>query len=323
MALEGGARGPHPLHAPERLWPETSCYTDLWIELLAALGHPPEASLGFTVAVAYEGDQFTFLKPPPGDLERLFGLRVVELALFDGIEPHVAVQLASGRPVLLEVDAFYLPDTRATTWHRAHAKTTIAITELDRGRRRLGYVHNGGWFEAEGADVDGILRSGPASAVRGELLPPYAELVARGPAPPIGALPGLARDVLGRSVALALRRDPIALWRADLPAQVERLSREPFDWFHRWAFNLPRQLGAAFELLAAHLDWLAGAGHGDLRAAGEPALELAGLARTLQLRLARTARQRRPIDPEPYLDRLAEARALCLDRLGRALGIAP
>lgn len=322
-ALADGPRAPHPLHAPERLWPETSCYADLWIELLAALGHPSEAALGFAVDVAYEGDQFTFLKPPLADLEALFGLRVVELALWDGIEPHVAVQLARGRLVLLEVDAFYLPDTRATTWHRAHAKTTIAITGLDRERRRLGYVHNAGWFEAEGGDVDGILRAGEAWRDRPELLPPYAELVERGPEPSEPTRAARAHEILAVHLARALRRDPIADWRADLPRQIERLVEEPLDWFHRWAFNLPRQLGAAFELLATHLDWFATRGPAGVRAAIEPALHLAADARTLQLQLARAAHRRRRLDPEPFLERLRGARTACLERLAEALGVRP
>lgn len=318
-ALDGGPRAPHRLHATDRLWPETSCYTDLWIELLAALGHPPEAALGFTVAVAYEGDQFTFLKPPLADLEALFGLRVVELALFDGIEPHVAVQLARGRPVLLEVDAFHLPDTRATTWRRTHAKTTIAITGLDRARRRLAYVHNAGWFEADGADVDGLLRAGAADDGTDRRLPPYAELVERGPPPSPSARTALARERLRRHLAAAGRSDPIELWRADLPDQLERLLAAPLDWFHRWAFNLPRQLGAAFELLADHLRWLEQGGTAGLGRAVGPALEVAATARSLQLQLARAAHRRRAIDPGPFLDRLQAARAACLADLQQAL----
>ncbi len=320
VALPGSPRGPHPLHAPDRLWPETSCYADLWIELLAALGHPPEAALGFGLAVAYEGDQFTFLKPPLSDLEALFGLRVVELALWDGIEPHVLVQLARGRPVLLEVDAFHLPDTRGLTWHRSHAKTTIAITALDPVRRRLGYVHNGGWFEAEGEDVDGILRSGPAGRAPPELLPPYAESVEQGPIPPPDALAERALLLLRRHLEPALRHDPIALWRLDLAGQLARLLGEPIELFHRWAFNLTRQLGAAFELLAAHLAWLARAGDHELRPAIDPALDLARGAHTLQMQIARAVHRRRPIDPDPLLDRLQTARRACLEILYRALG---
>lgn len=320
VALSGGPRRPHILHGPDRLWPETSCYVDLWIELLAALGHPPEAAFGFGLAVAYEGDQFTFLKPPLSDLEALFGLRVAELALWDGIEPHLLVQLARGRPVLLEVDAFHLPDTRGLTWHRSHTKTTIAITALDPLRRRLRYVHNRGWFEAEGEDVDGILRAGPRWEGRPELLPPYAELVEQGPRPAPDELTERALAVLRRHLDAAHRHDPIADWRLDLPNQLVRLLGEPMELFHRWAFNLPRQLGAAFELLAAHLAWLARADTIDLRPSIAPALDLARDAHTFEMRVARAVHRRRPIDPAPLLDRMQTARVACLELLDRALG---
>lgn len=315
VALAGGPRAPHPLHDAGRLWPETSCYTDLWIELLAALGHPPEAALGFTAALAYEGDQFTFLKPPLADLEALFGLRVVELALFEGIEPHLVAQLARGRIVLLEVDAFHLPDTRATTWHREHAKTTIAVTALDRERGRLAYVHNAGWFEVEGEDADGLLRRGPAQAGRLDLLPPYAELVERRPPPDPAALPRLARERLAAHLASLPAEDPLEAWRADLADQMDRLLAGPLEAFHRWAFNLPRQLGAAFELLASHLRWLAAAGLASGAGAVEPCLEVAREARLLQLQLARAVHRRRPLDAGPFLDRMQRSRAAALSAL--------
>lgn len=315
LALAPGPRPAHPLHDAGRLWPETSCYTDLWIELLAALGHPPEAALGFTAAIGYEGDQFTFLKPPLADLEALFGLRVAELALFDGIETHVAEQLSRGRLVLLEVDAFHLPDTRATTWHRKHAKTTIAVTALDRERGRLTYVHNSGWFEVEGEDAEGLLRRGPAHVGQLDLLPPYAELVERRPAPDPATVPRLARERLAIHLAALPVEDPIEAWRADLPEQLDRLLSGPLEAFHRWAFNLPRQLGSAFELLASHLHWLAVAGFPVAPAAIEPCLEVAREARLLQLQLARAVHRRRPLDPGPFLDRMQRSRAAALAAL--------
>ena len=63
----------HPLHDADREWPETNCYVDLWIELLHARGLEPEAMLGFTLRQDFEGDQFTFFKPPLADLEALYG----------------------------------------------------------------------------------------------------------------------------------------------------------------------------------------------------------------------------------------------------------
>ena len=36
-ALDPQNYAPHPLHDAERIWPETNCYIDLWIETLHAL----------------------------------------------------------------------------------------------------------------------------------------------------------------------------------------------------------------------------------------------------------------------------------------------
>src|SRR5690606_26314651 len=85
---------PHALHDAERMWPETNCYVDLWIEVLHAFGTAPEAMLGFSLVQDFEGDQFTFFKVPLEDLEALYGIRGTELAIFDRVESHVATQIA-------------------------------------------------------------------------------------------------------------------------------------------------------------------------------------------------------------------------------------
>ena len=80
----------HAFHGPDRIWPEGNCYSDLWIEILPAAGLPPEAIFGFTVTQDFEGDHFTFFKPPLEDIEALFGIVVQELAIYDdrgGVQP--------------------------------------------------------------------------------------------------------------------------------------------------------------------------------------------------------------------------------------------
>ena len=54
---DAAAYARHPLHAPERIWPETNCYADLWIELLHAQGMDPHAMLPFVFALDFEGDE--------------------------------------------------------------------------------------------------------------------------------------------------------------------------------------------------------------------------------------------------------------------------
>jgi hypothetical protein len=149
---------PHALHSMERMWPETNCYIDLWIEVLKTLGLPPEAMLGFTLGQDFEGDQFTFFKVPLEDLEALYGIRVTELAIFDKVERHIETQISRGRLCLIEMDSFYMPDTQGTAYRQEHGKTTVAINRLDFAGKRVEYFHNGGFFTLEGEDFDGLFQ---------------------------------------------------------------------------------------------------------------------------------------------------------------------
>src|SRR5215831_18263466 len=80
---------PHALHGSTAIWTEKNCYVDLWIELLHSLGIDPRAMLGFTVAVDFEGDQWTFFKPSHRDLQDLYGIDVQELSVWRPIRDHV------------------------------------------------------------------------------------------------------------------------------------------------------------------------------------------------------------------------------------------
>ena len=76
FGLDPATYVPHALHTPgERTYTETNCYSDILIELVHARGDEPLAVMGFTVRMDFEGDQWTFFKPPPEDLEELFGDR--------------------------------------------------------------------------------------------------------------------------------------------------------------------------------------------------------------------------------------------------------
>lgn len=282
LGLDPARWRPQALHAGERIWPETNCYIDVWAELLPALGHPAEAALAFTVRQDFEGDQFTFFKFPLEDLETLFDLAVQELAIYDSVEAQTLEQLQRGRPVLVEVDSHWLPD--AATYRKGHAKTSVAAVALDTKARRLGYFHNTGYHVLEGADYDGLFRQ--------PVLFPYAEFVKRG----AGTLTGEAlilksRELLRHHLKHRPRTNPIAAWRAALPQHIDRLAGRDMDYFHLYAFNLPRQLGANFEMLGTYLDWLAGPAE-----AAAAARRIAEGAKALQFQLARMA-NRRKFDP--------------------------
>ena len=276
----------HSLHDPARNWPLTSCYVDVWIELLHGLGLDPHPALGFAVGVEWEGDQFTFLKPDTADLDALYGLQVQELAIWGDVEGHVAVQLAQDRPVLLETDAFHLPDLAGSSYKKEHSKTAIALVGIDVRAGRCSYVHNASRAVLQGADYDAVLRA-PRSGC-GLPLQPYAEVVKQRPRRlPASALHGTALELIRMHAARRGGRVQVPRFRAAFPRQLETLLAHP-SRFHTWAFNTLRQFGAAAELLSDLLGWLEGAHSmsGPLTL-GANAASLAGHAKALQFRVAR------------------------------------
>lgn len=279
----------HAMHGPERHWPQTNCYADLWIEILHRLGTEPAAAFGFTVAQDFEGDQFTFFKPPLDDLEALFGLRVTELALYDDLIGHLRQQIARHRLVLIELDSFYMPDTRGISYRETHGKTTIGINRLDPVAREVDYFHNDGFLRASGEDFDGLFRLLPGQ-MREDTLFPYAEMVKlpTTPTEPAG-LKAIALKLLAHHLARVPVENPVAAYRAVASAQAEVLAERAPHAFHHYAFNTLRQLGANFELLASHLGWL-GSDFAEPEAA---ALRIAEGAKIAQFQLARALRQRR------------------------------
>ena len=284
---------PHALHDAERAWPETNCYVDLWIEVLNAFGTAPEAMLGFSLTQDFEGDQFTFFKVPLEDLETLYGIRCTELAIFDRVEDHVATQIARGRVCLVEMDSFYMPDTRGVAYRQEHGKTTVAINRLDLAAKRLDYFHNAGFFRLEGEDFDGLfhLNDGP------EDLPflPYTEF-AKFPdkRPDEAHLRREAKRLAAFHFARRPAENPVAAFAAVFPKQVEAVAERPFGFFHKYAFNTLRQLGANFELAGSHLDWLAP--DGSLAEAADAARKISETAKSVQFQLARAV-TRRKFDP--------------------------
>jgi len=282
----------HQMHSGERHWPQTNCYADLWIEILHMLGTEPAAAFGFTVAQDFEGDQFTFFKPPLDDLEALYGLHVTELALYDDLIGHLEQQIARRRLVLIELDSFYMPDTQGISYRTSHGKTTIAVNRLDRAARQLDYFHNDGLHRASGEDFDGLLRLLPGQ-MRDDTLFPYAEMV-RLPQhlPGDAALRSTALRLLARHVARRPDANPVSAFRAVATAQAQALAERPSEIFHHYAFNTLRQLGANFELLATHLGWLGSTVDG-LDDAREAALRIAEGAKIAQFHLARAMKQKR------------------------------
>ena len=315
--LDPAAYKPHALHHAERMWPETNCYVDLWIETLHAFGSEPEAMLSFTLTQDFEGDQFTFFKVPLEDLEALYGIRCTELAIYDRVEAHVAEQLARGRLCLVEMDSFYMPDTHGVGYQNEHGKTTVAINRLDVANRSIDYFHNAGFFQLAGDDFDGLfhMKDGP------EALPflPYTEF-AKFPAqrPAHGHLHAHAERLAKQHFARRPAHNPVAAFAKAFPGQVERLADRPFDFFHKYAFNTLRQLGANFELAASHLDWLRP--DGSLAEAADSARRISEVAKAVQFQVARAVARRKFEPLATALDPAVEAWDALMRGLAGKLG---
>ncbi|CAG4888415.1 hypothetical protein R54767_00559 [Paraburkholderia gardini] len=285
----------HALHQGDRVWQETNCYVDLWIELLHGFGLDPRAAFAFTVTQDFEGDQFTFFKFPLEDIERLYGTQVQELAVYDSLEDRVFAQTQRGHTVLVEVDGFYLPNTRATSYRREHPKTTIGIDFIDPASRHLGYFHNTGYHSLGGEDYDGVFRKLPQFSNRPDLLFPYVEFAKQArPALEGTALAEASAELLCAHLARRPLRNPVSQWRAAFPAHLETLLERGEPFFHPYSFNLMRQLGANFEFLSKYLLWLTAQGFDVPDAIPASAQTIASEAMVMQFRLVRAmARGRR------------------------------
>jgi hypothetical protein len=273
----------HRVHRGERVYFETNCYTDVLVELLHARGYEPLAALGCLVRMDFEGDQFTFFKPLAADLERLFAVDVHEMQPYRPLPAQIEEQLEEGRTMIVEVDSWFLPDTRATSYRQAHVKTSIAAAAIDVAGERLTYFHNAGRHELDGDDFRGVLR---LVELPGEALPPYTELVRFDAGTPLEG--DVLRDAAREATRAHLERrppdNPFNRFAAHLERRMPELTEGPLQDYHDYAFATVRMAGAASELAAAHVEWLLGAA-GDATVAA--LLDVVAGCRTLSLKLAR------------------------------------
>ncbi|HWH84811.1 MAG TPA: DUF1839 family protein [Burkholderiaceae bacterium] len=303
MTVPGGladaGRARHALHGEGSIWVEKNCYVDVWIELLHALRLEPHACLPFVFAIDFEGDQWTFFKPPLAELRTLYGIDVQELTVWRPLADHAAEHLTAGRLLAVEVDAHWLPDTAGTDYRQAHAKTTIVLNEFDRAARRLGYFHNAGYFTLDGDDFDALFDNAPP-------LPPYAELIRidRAHARPDAELRALSARLLAQHLAFGPRDNPLRRFQARFDADQPGLREHGLAHYHRYAFAGIRQFGAAYELGAQYLRWSGAEPGGTAAAAFE---RIAQHAKTLILKAARSVNSGRPLDAAALFDEMAAA----------------
>lgn len=311
----------HQMHGPDRAWPETNCHTDLFIEILSTLGREPAAGLGMTVAQDFEGDQFTFFKMSAADLETLFGLEVLELSIYRPLVDHIEEQVARGRLVLVEVDAHFLADTAGVTYKTGHSKTTIGINRFEREGAKLGYFHNAGYFDAEGADVEAVLGFG---SVPTPILPPYVEfLKVVGPGLTGQALTDAVVARLKGHVARRPETNPVEAYRAAMTRHLAWLESEPPASFHPYAFNTARQFGANIALLGDHLAWIAGRTGLPLDEAVTLCGQMTASAKTFQFLLARALARKRFDALDASLEAIARDYDAAMGAILAALDLAP
>lgn len=301
---EGGANE-HPLHDSGRTWPESNCYVDLWIEVLHAQRLEIEPCLSFTLASDFEGDQWTFYKPPFWDLERLYGIRVEELTLWRSILDHAVEQTGRGRLVLLEADAFHLPDTKGLDYQKSHTKTTVAITEVDPAARRSSYIHNRGQFTIEGKDFDGLFRIAPT--LEPAALLPYCEIAKldRMQHRPHGELVELAADLARGHLARRPESNPIEAYGRCIDQHLEEVLAEGGDAYDRYAFAAIRQCGSCYAFTADALRWLAAAGL-ETGQAADAFERISSRASMLVMKMARIAHSGRKRDLAPDFREMAQ-----------------
>ena len=295
----------HMLHGDARAWIEKNCYVDVWIEALHAQRLEPMAMLPFTMAVDWEGDQWTFFKPPHGDLQALYGVDVQELNVWRSLVHHAVHHLQEGKLVFTEADAFFLPDTQGTDYRAQHTKTTIVIETIDVEARRLGYFHNAGYYALEGADFVGLFRLDKAPDPT--FMPFYAEFarIDRVQRLEPRALAARSVGLLRTHLARRPAENPVARFKPRFVSDVEWLKNEGLPLYHGYAFASLRQCGASFELGALYLRWLEEHGETGLGRAAEELDRISSSAKALILKTARAVNTKKPVDFAPILDGMA------------------
>jgi hypothetical protein len=312
MRLDPASYSPHPMHAPERTYAETNCYTDVVIELLHARGEEPLAAMGCTARMDFEGDQWTFFKPFVEDLELLFGVDVHEMQPYRPLPEQAAAQIAQDRTLIVELDSWFLPDTAATSYRSEHVKTSVAVEGIDPGEERLRYFHATGLYELSGEDYRGAFRLG--RELSEDVLPPYTELVRFDVGRPLRGeeLRECSRALLRGHLAHRPATNPFLRFAAQLERDLPRLLEGDVGDYHAYAFATVRMAGSAFDVAGAQAEWLLGD-----RAAGacEALRRIVDGCKVLSFRLAR----RRAFEPGETLSTLAMAWDEAMSRLDDAV----
>jgi hypothetical protein len=312
LGLDPATYRSHSLHGSDRVYAETNCYTDILVEFVHARGGEPLAMMPCALSVDFEGDQWTFFKPRPEDVERLYGIDIHEMQPYRPLPVQIAEQVAMGRTLIVELDSFYLPDTASTSYRNDHVKSSVVAEAIDPEGERFRYFHGTGYHELEGEDYREIFRLG--RELSADVLPPYTELARLDAGPLLEGeeLNAAARAVLAENIARRPADNPFERFGERLREDLPGLLAGSPQTYHDYAFATVRMVGSAFEAGASSIRWSLGEG-GEAAAAEMDAIVEA--SKTLAFKLAR----RREFDPQPFVETLAGAWERAFARLDDAL----
>lgn len=297
----------HLIHGAERTWAETNCYVDVLVELLHGLGYEPTAALPFALGIDFEGDQWSFFKFPHEDLFALYGMEIQEFNPWRSLAQHVEMQVSLGRPVLVEMDSYFLPDTAGTAYKIAHVKSTIAVNAIDIENRYLGYFHGQSYYELGGQDFIDVFQLNGLAHER--MLPPYIEYVKLRhlhELPQGATLVDASLDLLKKHLRLIPAKNPFIRFKEVFARDFEWLLTQEIETFHLYSFATFRQYGACYELVETYLKWLQQQGQQNLDTAIAAFANISNTTKAFQFQLARSMARKRAIDLAP-LDEMANA----------------
>ncbi len=303
----------HWVHGEESDWSNTNCYLDVWMNVLDSLGLDPIPAFASAISAEFVGDQWEFLKVRSEDLETLYGIRFGEYDTWRPLHEHLAGQLASGNLAIVEVDAFYLPDTVGVSYREEHTKTSIAPVLLDQDAHRLVYFHNGGLHELFKEDYDNTVG---AASEQGFVPRPYVDLIRLDGLQRFdaGRFPAAAQQVLKahlRRIGNSSQQHPMVQLTDYVLSQREVLAESGMAHFHQFSFATTRQAGLSAMFASEVAQWFADAETRPevalpLGQAAQAFAEASSTAKRLQFQLARVAAGRRP-DLQPTTEALNEA----------------
>ena len=127
----------------------------------------------------------------------------------------------------------------------------------------------------------------------------------------------MARVLLARHLGRRPADNPVSRFGQRFADDLPSITKEGLAHYHAWAFATVRQLGAAFELAALHIEWL---DDPTLAPAAASFTTISQTAKAFILKAARAVNAKRALDAAPMFDEMAGAWQAGMDTLSARLG---